>query len=175
MLSTFKTCLFLHEGICSWILFCGRNVYCPSKCMLMSNEREEYRKFDNCRMVLTTRSQLCQRCKQSTRCDNFLLLIYLNLLYMLRATNSPIFRNTFWLYIQLLVQCTDIAAEICICNKRCSWRWASLSPETCRADSNRSIKENCGILLVPYIVVLMMHGLTNVKFICAKTECLNSC
>jgi len=23
---------------------------------------------------------------------------------MLRATNSPIFRSTFWLYIQLLVQ-----------------------------------------------------------------------
>jgi len=30
---------------------------------------------------------------------------------MFRATNSPIFRSTFWLYIQLLVQCTDIAAD----------------------------------------------------------------
>ena len=29
---------------------------------------------------------------------------------MFRATNSPILRSTFWLYIQLLVQCTDIAA-----------------------------------------------------------------
>jgi hypothetical protein len=52
--------------------------------------------------------------------------------------------------------------------KKCSWRWASLSPETCRADSNgwikRSINENCCILLVAYIVILMMHGLTNVKF-----------
>ena len=49
-----------------------------------------------------------ERCKQPTRCNNFhlliFLLIYLNLLYMFRATNSPIFRNT-------LVQRTDIAAE----------------------------------------------------------------
>ena len=29
---------------------------------------------------------------------------------MFRTTNSPILRSTFWLYIQLLVQCTDIAA-----------------------------------------------------------------
>ena len=53
--------------------------------------------------------------------------------------------------------------------KKCSWRWASLSPEICRADSNRSIKrsinENCCIWLVAYIVVLMMHGLTNAKVV----------
>ena len=39
------------------------------------------------------------RRKQPTRCNNFhlliLLLIYLNLLYMFRVTNSPIFRSTF--------------------------------------------------------------------------------
>jgi len=62
----------------------------------------------------------------------------------------------FWLYIQLLVQCADIAADrlrwnlslvtgrqqywcivlyqSCIYSQKCSWRWASLSPETCRAD-----------------------------------------
>jgi len=34
---------------------------------------------------------------------NFRLLIFLNQLYMFRATNSPIRRNAFWLYIQLLV------------------------------------------------------------------------
>ena len=50
--------------------------------------------------------------------------------------------------------------------KKCSWRWVSLSPETYRADSDRSIKRslnrNCCILLFAYIVVLMTHGLTNI-------------
>ena len=58
--------------------------------------------------------------------------------------------------------------------KMCTWGWASLSPETCRADSNRSIKrsinENCCILLVAFIVDLMMHGLTNIKFTCDDLE-----
>jgi len=59
----------------------------------------------------------------------------LNQLYMFRATNSPIFRSMFWLYIQLLVQCTDIAEGWqqyrCIVPKavytvkKCSWIWAS--------------------------------------------------
>ena len=30
---------------------------------------------------------------------------------MFRATNSPILRSTFGLYTQLLVQCTDTAAD----------------------------------------------------------------
>ena len=51
-----------------------------------------------------------QRCKQPKRCKKFRLLIFLNQLYMFRATISLILRNTFWLYIQLLIQCTDIAA-----------------------------------------------------------------
>jgi len=54
-----------------------------------------------------------------------------------------------------LVQHTDIAADRwkpchrsttisvhctkAVYTENCSWRWASLSPETCRADSNRSI------------------------------------
>jgi len=67
------------------------------------------------RQSRTLKCQPKQRCKQPTRCNNFrlliFLLIYLNLLYMFRVTNSPIFRSTFWLYIQLLVQCTDIAAD----------------------------------------------------------------
>ena len=33
-----------REGICSWMLFCGRNICYPSKCMLMPNERAEYQK-----------------------------------------------------------------------------------------------------------------------------------
>ena len=36
---------------------------------------------------------------------------FLNQPYMFRATNSPILRSTLWLYIQLLVQCTDTAAD----------------------------------------------------------------
>ena len=98
---------------------------------------------------------------------------------MFRATNSPILRSTFWLYIQLLVQCTDTAADLChgwdgtvnnqqdtttfsfinLFNsalhvsgdkfahpqehlvKKCSWGWANLSPEICRAELKRLIKE----------------------------------
>jgi len=44
---------------------------------------------------------------------------------------------------------------------------ATNSSETCAADSNRSIKrsinKNCCILLVVYIIVLVVHGLMNVK------------
>jgi len=48
----------------------------------------------------------------------FSLLIFLNQPYMFRAKNSPILRSTFWLYIQLLVQCTDTAADRCILRLR---------------------------------------------------------
>jgi len=51
------------------------------------------------------------RCKQPSRCNKFRLLILLDQLYLFRATNSPTLRSAFWLYIQLLVQCTDIAAD----------------------------------------------------------------
>ena len=123
---------------------------------------------------MATAVKLSQRCKQPTRCNKFRLLIFLNQLYMFRATNSPILRSTFWLNIQLLVQCTDIVAGRqkyrCIVPKavytvkKCSWGWSSLSPETCRADSKRSINGICCILLVAYIVVLTVHGLTNIKY-----------
>ena len=72
-----------------------------------------------------------------------------------------------------LLQCTGrqqyrCIVSNCIYSQKCSWRWASLSPETCRADSNRPIKmsinENVCIMLVAYIAVLMIHGLTNVTF-----------
>jgi len=43
----------------------------------------------------------------------FRLLIFLNQPYVFRATNSPFLRCTFWVYIQLLVQCTDSAADWC--------------------------------------------------------------
>ena len=123
--------------------------------------------------VCEPRAPLEQRCKQPTRRNKFRLLIFSNQFYMFRATNSPILSSTFWLYIQLLVQCTDIAAdrwprhrsaaisvhctERCIYSlkKNCSWGWASLSPGKCRADWNRSekksINEHCCIFLVAYI------------------------
>jgi len=54
-----------------------------------------------------------------------------------------------------LVQCTDIAAD------RSAAISESLSPETCRADSNRSIKrcinKNCYILLVANIDVMLCN------------------
>ena len=53
---------------------------------------------------------------------------------------------------------TGALYQSCIYSQKCSWRWASLSPETCRADSNESIKrsinENYCILLVAYLVGL---------------------
>ena len=74
---------------------------------------------------------------------------------MFRATNSPILRSTFWLYIQLLVQCTDTADDrsrsaavsvnlpkAAYTVKKCSWGWANLSPETCRTELKRLINEN---------------------------------
>ena len=39
--------------------------------------------------------------------------------------------------------------------KKCSWGWASLSPETRRADLKRSINGICCILLVAYIVIVI--------------------
>ena len=70
---------------------------------------------------------------------------------MFRATNSPILRSSFWLYIQFLVQCTDTAADRQQCRcivpkavytvKKSSWGWANLSPETRRAELKRLINE----------------------------------
>jgi len=131
-----------------------------------------------------------QRCKQPTKCNNFLLLVFYSSVWIcctcFGRQTRPSSRALLTVYTALL-KCIDIAADrwqgwdgtssisnvgalwqSCTYSQKCSWRWASLSPETCRADSNKSIKrsinENCCIMLVAYIVVLMMHGLTNVKF-----------
>jgi len=48
--------------------------------------------------------------------------------------------------------------------KNCSWGWVSLSPETCRADLERSINGICCMMLVTCIAVLMLNILKNVKF-----------
>jgi len=70
----------------------------------------------------------------------FRLSVFLNQSNIFRATNPPIFRSTFWLYIQLLVQCTDSFADRC-------HGWDG----TC-------------ILLVVHVGVLMMHGHTNIEY-----------
>ena len=125
---------------------------------------------------------------------------------MFRATNSPIIRSTFWLHIQLLYNAptllsTGVAVEMerhfhlnrgtgrqnCWCIvpnavyrvKKWSRGWANLSPETCRAELKRLIKwKSCCILLVVYIVVLVMHAHTNIKFcavnIASQWNVLNS-
>jgi len=87
---------------------------------------------------LWDRASLQLRCKQPTRCNKFRLLIILNQLYMVWTTKSSIHWSTFWLYIK----------------SKCSWGWASVSPETCRADLKRPINGICCILLVAYIVRL---------------------
>ena len=52
--------------------------------------------------------------------QNFRLLIFLIQPYMFQATNSPIFRNNFWLYIQLLVYCVGALYQKLYteCNRR---------------------------------------------------------
>ena len=60
---------------------------------------------------------------------------------MLLATNSPIFRNTF------LTVCT------------------ALGTADLKRSTKRSINGICCILLAAYIVVLKIHGLTNVKVV----------
>ena len=96
----------------------------------------------------------------------FRWFVFINRPNMFQVTDSPILRSTFWLYIQLLVQCTDTAADQCH-----SWdgtsilMWANLSHETCWAHLKKINKrKSCCILLVVYIVVLMMHGHTDIKF-----------
>jgi hypothetical protein len=41
--------------------------------------------------------------------------------------------------------------------------WAKTSPETCRADLKLSINGDCCISLVTYLVILTMHGDTNIN------------
>jgi hypothetical protein len=113
----------------------------------------------------------------------FRLLIFLIQPYMFRATNSPILRSTFWLYtysfwykaptllptsatveMELTFhlnrgtgrqQCRCIVPKAVYTVKKCSWGWANLSPETCRAELKRLKNgKSCCILLVIYIVVL---------------------
>ena len=108
----------------------------------------------------------------------FFLFILLSLHYMFQTTVSPIFRSTltaytaFWNNVPTLLSAADQGhrldlicvtgwqqtAELEHCSKKlykqskCSWRWAKLSPETCRASLKESIKQ---ILL--HLVVCWYH------------------
>ena len=119
-----------------------------------------------------TTMQATNKIQQIPFIDPFIDLF--NLLYMFPATNSPILGalfdciHSFWYNAPILLptdrqQCQFIVPKAVYTVKKCSWGWASLSPETCKADLKRSIDGICCFLLVAYIVVLMMHGLTNIN------------
>ena len=108
---------------------------------------------------------------------------------MLRATNSPILRSTFWLNIQLLLQCTDTAADRCTGRQQCrcivikavftvkkySCGWANLSPETCRVELKKINKgKSCCSLLVIYIVVLEWWAATQTSRFHKNSYCHKS-
>ena len=107
-----------------------------------------------CSLTSWDRASLEQRSKKPTGCNTFSLLIYLNLLYFDTTPRyccrpvTPVGSNIGALY------------QSCIYSQKCSWRRACLSPETCRADSNRSIKrsinENCCTLSVAYTFNLVL-------------------
>ena len=122
----------------------------------------------------------------------FRLLVFLNQPYIFRATNSPILRNIFWLHIKLLVQCTDNAPDRCHywdwtsvpsqpwhrsaavsvnCTKSCIYSPKVLLRMGEFVSRNMlgwikkiNKRKSCCILLVVYIVVLIMHGHTNIEF-----------
>ena len=76
--------------------------------------------------------------------QHFRLLIFLIQPYMFRAINSPILSSTFWLYVQLLVQCTGRQQCWCIIPKVIhivKKVLLNLSPETCRAELKRLLNE----------------------------------
>jgi hypothetical protein len=110
----------------------------------------------------------------------FRLLIFLNQPYTFRATNLPILRSTFWLYIQLWYDAPTLlltgamvemelfhlnrgtSRQQCRCTvpkavyrvKKWSWGWANLLPETCRVDvkilMNEKVVASCYLLIWLY-------------------------
>ena len=58
-------------------------------------------------------------------------------------------------------QCRCIVPKAVFTVKKCSWGWANLSPETCRAELKRLINEN--VVASCYRCTKMMHGHTNIK------------
>ena len=112
----------------------------------------------------------------------FRLLIFLNQPNMFRATYSPILRSTFWLYIQLLVQCTAFAADRCHgwhkvssqpwhrsaeeavnCTKSCTYsqklllRMGEFVTRNMLGLKKINKRKSCCILLVVYIYNIWVH------------------
>ena len=109
---------------------------------------------------------------KATRPINFNTFLRLWLVfYCIWITESNIHFDYIYLWLQLTCQNTFnynlslqfIVPKVVYTVKKCSWGWANLSPETCRAYLKRLINEKFVILLVAYIVVLVMHGHTNIK------------
>ena len=117
-----------------------------------------------CFVILTfVRPNISRTTMQATnKCNKFCMLIFLlkyfNLLYMCRATKlahlQEHFLNVYTALAAISVHCTKAIYTV----KKCSWRWVSFLPETCRADSNSSIKRSinaiCCIFLAAYVGVL---------------------
>ena len=114
--------------------------------------------FSQIHVFVCDRASSVKRWKQPTGCKNF--FSFINLFKSALHVSGDKFvhpHEHFLTYIQLLVQCTDTAADRCHgtgrqqCRcivpkavytvKKCSWGWTNLSPETCRADLNRLINE----------------------------------
>ena len=114
---------------------------------------------------LWDRASLEQRCKQQTRYNNSVYWLFYWSIWICstcfgrqtRPSSGALFYCIYSFGTMHRHCCSNIGAlyQICIYSKKCSWRWANLSPETCTADSNRSlkisIKGNCRILFVAYI------------------------
>ena len=103
----------------------------------------------------------------------FRLLIFLIQPYMFRATNSSILRSTFRLYIQLLIQCTDTAADqwsaagsvpctkSCIYSQNVLLRMDEFPARNIQGRIKKINKrKSCCIFLVAYIVVIKHHFYT---------------
>ena len=89
----------------------------------------------------------------------------LNQLYMFRATKTRQSSGSLlWLCCHRSAAISVHCTESCKHSQECSWGWTSLSPETCRADLERWINGICCIVLVAYVIILMMHGITNIKY-----------
>jgi hypothetical protein len=87
---------------------------------------------------------------------------------MFLATNSPILRSTFWLYIQLWYNAPIGSSVGALYQKlhivkKCSWGWANLSPETCRADLKRLINEK----VIAYCWLLTSLYALHIWLLCA--------
>jgi len=90
---------------------------------------------------------------------------------MFRAIFSLIIRS-IWTVLQLLVLHTYVVAgwyhgnvgKEAVIQFRCSWCWAKISLETCRATKEWSVILHRCVLLAIFIYYIMMHGNMNITF-----------